>query len=338
MKIVFWGVGEFATNIYNKIIGNRSLYADEYICFCDSNSLVWGKDFFDIKIIAPDELERKEFDYVVILSIYEKAIRGRLQNELGVETEKILTYWEYEAICHTRYVHKQRYGNEQDIHNTVFNTKKLVVYTSITGNYDDLKDPLYVDSDIEYVCFTNNPGIKSKIWNVEYIKDEALTNMMLAKKMKLFPHIMFKDYDTSVWVDGSLQILGDLRLYIMKYEKLCSMLCFPHNNRNCIYSEASQCILSGKGKKEQILRQISDYYNEGYPINNGLYEMGCIVRNHNDERVVNLMEQWYKQIENYSNRDQLSFPYVCWKNNFLPDICDMNINRNSWLLISGHNE
>lgn len=336
MKIIFWGVGEFAQNICSKMEVNKDFYIDDIIFFCDNNSDLWGEYFFQKEIKSPQEVQKNIFDYVVILSIYEKAIRNCLQNELGISEEKILTYREYYSMCHTRYAYLQRYGNEKCTHNTVFNTKRLVVYTSITGNYDDLQDPLFIDPDIEYVCFTNNREIKSNIWNVEYISDNDLSDMMLAKKMKLFPHELFKEYDTSVWVDGKFQIIEDVRTYIMEYEKSQPMLCFPHFERNCIYSEASECILREKGKKEQILHQISDYYKEAYPVDNGLYEMGCIVRNHNDERVINLMEQWYNQIEMYSNRDQISFPYVCWKNDFLPDICDRSINRNKWMVVKKH--
>jgi hypothetical protein len=44
------------------------------------------------------------------------------------------------------------------------------------------------------------------------------------------------------------------------------------------------------------------------------------------------MEEWWKEIEKFSYRDQISFPYVCWKNDFKPDICDQDIYNNEWLL------
>ena len=48
------------------------------------------------------------------------------------------------------------------------------------------------------------------------------------------------------------------------------------------------------------------------------------------------MKKWENEIQKYSIRDQLSFPYVCWKNNFYPDISDLDINRNPWLLYNEH--
>ena len=32
------------------------------------------------------------------------------------------------------------------------------------------------------------------------------------------------------------------------------------------------------------------------------------------------MEQWWKEIINYTNQDQLSLPYAMWKNNFCPSV------------------
>lgn len=40
--------------------------------------------------------------------------------------------------------------------------KKIVIYTAFTGNYDNLKEPEYIDENCDYVCFTDNPNIKSK--------------------------------------------------------------------------------------------------------------------------------------------------------------------------------
>ena len=34
---------------------------------------------------------------------------------------------------------------------------KKVVYTAITGNYDELITPEYINKDWDYICFTDNP-------------------------------------------------------------------------------------------------------------------------------------------------------------------------------------
>ena len=337
MKVVFWGSGKTAQRACKEIEQNPDIYQDEYICFVDSNIAVCGSVCWERDILQPCELKKVDFDYIVILSIYYKEIKKQIQQMEIIKSDNILNFDEYSRICYTQARYKERYSEGQTKKEDIFNKNKIAVYTMITGNYDALKEPEFKDESIDYICFTNNFELKSEIWNIEYINDTSLSDVMLARRIKFLTHEYLKEYDTSVWVDGKFKIIGDLREYIKEYEKQMPVLCFPHYKRNCVYSEASACIIANKGKKEQILKQIVDYYQASYPVDNGLYETGCIVRNHNDKRVIRLMEGWYKEINTYSYRDQISLPYVCWKNNFLPDICDMNIEKNKWLNFYSHN-
>ena len=38
-----------------------------------------------------------------------------------------------------------------------FDNKKVVVYTALTGHYDDLVTPEVVEDDFDYICFTDKP-------------------------------------------------------------------------------------------------------------------------------------------------------------------------------------
>lgn len=332
-KVIFWGAGQHAEYLWNQI-SKYPYYQDEYIAFSDNNSELWGREFKGLKIIPPSELKQDSADFIVITSIYIEEIKRQLIDKLGFSIDRIYFFDEYERKCYAKWQYLKKYSDllERCEEKVNFDLRKLVIYTAITGDYDVLREPSYENKDITYVCFTNNRNIKSDIWNIEYIYDNYLDNMHLAKKYKMHPDLYFKEFETSIWVDGKYEIEADFREYIKKYEQNKPILCFPHFKRECIYDEAAECICSKIGNKEGIIRQLSDYYQEGYPINNGLYEMGCIIRRHNEELVKKIMGDWAREIEQYSYRDQISFPYVCWKNNFEPDICDLDINRNQWLL------
>lgn len=335
-KIIFWGVGKTAKKEWIRIEQNREVFFDEYLAFCDSNSNLWGKEFKGRPIISPREIEKYDYDFIVIISIYEKEIKERLTNELNIDSNKIMSRTQYFVMCFTQGSFQNQYRNLERQYN-VFHTDNIAVYTAITGNYDDLKEPAVVDEGITYICFTNNRNIKSDVWNIEYINDSTLDNMLLAKKVKLEPHTFLREFETSVWVDGQYALLDDFRDYIKEYGREKPMLCFPHSARRCICDEVAACIVSGKGNKETLIKQVGAYLNEGYPDNQGLYECGCIVRNHNDETIRKLMRDWENEIMRYSFRDQISLPYVCWKNCFVPDICDMNIHDNRWTKMYYHN-
>ena len=107
--------------------------------------------------------------------------------------------------------------------------------------------------------------------------------------------------------------------YIHKYSKENRLLAIRHEFRDCIYQEATTCISSNKDSSLTITKQMDEYRKEGYPEHNGLIASGILFRNHNDKQVIKVMQDWYGQLENYSYRDQLSFNYACYKNNFTYD-------------------
>lgn len=82
---------------------------------------------------------------------------------------------------------------------------KIVCYTCITGGYDSLKDPLVVSKGIDYICFTDNTFLRSKIWQTRLIPKELnyLSNVKKQRIVKICPHRYLKEYDISIWVDGS---------------------------------------------------------------------------------------------------------------------------------------
>ncbi len=332
-RIVFWGFGNNGKRALRKVFERTWLYTDNYLAIVDNSSDVYGNKPYGIPVVPPTELSKLSPEIVVICSIYEKDIRKQLD---ALTTATIMDFEEYSRLLLCDWQYRKKYPTDDKQPKLFDRSRRIVVYTSIYGDYDSLLDPEYTSEGIEYICFTNNRDIRSDVWSVFYEEFDYESNVMGAKKYKVFPNRYFSEYEVSVWVDGKFLIKSDLRDYIDKYNRTSTILCFPHYDRVCAYEEAAMCVHTGLGEKSLILAQIADYHNEGYPVDNGLYEMGCIVRWHNDPTVIRLMEEWDKQIKKYSYRDQISFPYVCWKTGIYPDISDEYIRRNPWLYEEEH--
>ena len=327
MDIIFWGAGRFWDE--NKELFKTLQRYDEnnWLCICDRDEKKQGREYLGIKVREPLKSDNALY---VITSDYADEIKEDMINNYVISESLITCFREY---CRTTIVkgkYKNKYKNE-NVRLQVFNKEKIAVYTCITGNYDVLRNPIDCGLDVDYICFTNNKSLHSDIWNIKYISDEKMDNIHLARYVKLFPHVYLKEYDTSIWVDGKFQIKADLKEYVVKYEKTKSMLCYPHFARDCIYDEAAVCKRIKNCVVADVDRQIDKYKNLNYPANNGLYETGCIVRNHHDIAIQTIMNDWWNEIEKFSYRDQLSFSYVLWKNEYQPDICDLDINENKWL-------
>lgn len=69
---------------------------------------------------------------------------------------------------------------------------------------------------------------------------------------------------------------------------------------------------------------------------NGLVDTGFMVRELHDERVKKVMETWWSKVLNGSRRDQLSFNYACWKNDFIYDTSDLFIYENQYTEVHMH--
>jgi hypothetical protein len=134
---------------------------------------------------------------------------------------------------------------------------------------------------------------------------------------KFFPHKFFFDYDWSVYIDGNLRILNDLSLIVDEMSRDEELIgCPKHPDRSTVMEEIPVCRSLGKFSSAdlQIIdTQIEKYLADGMPENQPLTENNFIVRKHSDPRVQELMDSWWKNLEAYTKRDQISFPYVVWK-------------------------
>jgi len=65
---------------------------------------------------------------------------------------------------------------------------------------------------------------------------------------------------------------------------------------------------------------------------------GVIIRKHNESDCIKAMEDWWSEIKYHSKRDQLSFNYVAWKNDFKFNYLDGDIRDNQYFNFIQHNK
>jgi len=207
---------------------------------------------------------------------------------------------------------------------------RIAVYTSIFGGYDNLIEDQFQMEGVDYICFTDR-NIESNTWKV--IKSTPIYNdpNRNAKKYKVLPHRYLKDYDWSVWIDGNIKIISDIRPLCKddSYKLYDHMQVF--DKRNCIYDEAQAILNFGKINSEKYpekgiknwkdnprlrVERMHRYISEGYPRQNGLATTPIMVRSHHEGDVIKHNEDWWTEIKYNSKRDQLSFNYIAWKNDF----------------------
>ena len=135
---------------------------------------------------------------------------------------------------------------------------KCVVYTAIYGEKDTLKDPLVINPNVDYLCFTDNKNIKSNVWKIIHHPAIHTDPVRSAKIFKVKPHEFLSDYDISLWVDANFLIKTDLQTFFQKSDFLskAGMMLFQHDQgRNCIYDEANTIMQDRKDDPALVTAQ-----------------------------------------------------------------------------------
>lgn len=196
---------------------------------------------------------------------------------------------------------------------------KIVVYTCITGGYDNIIEPSFITPGVDYICFTDNPAMKSKNWKIKPIPQElsGYSKVKQQRGVKILAHRYLSDYGVSIWVDGAVVVRGNVKEFINTLDTAHYSVFIPeHPARKCIYAEKDACVRIKKIKGDEVTladKQMKRYKDEGFPSNYGLVQTNVMIRLHNDQYCKDLMEKWWAELKDYSHRDQLSFNYALWK-------------------------
>lgn len=199
------------------------------------------------------------------------------------------------------------------------NSSRIAVYSCITGDYDDYWMPFFFPPNVDYYLFSDKENLDPlDCVSVREIPDNlrTMSNSMINRYIKMHPHEFFCEYDYSIYLDGTVQVISDIRQWIVPASHSKTGIAMHlHSSRNCIYDEAEVCIKLGKGNKKGIRELINKYKRYGMPRHYGMLEATAIVTDLKATISKTILNEWYAEFcNNNSGRDQLSLPYILWKN------------------------
>jgi len=290
-------------------------------------------------------IEKVNSDYLELLNSKQYTIGQKICSLKGKSIKDIIERFKRKIALRNIKETKQNENWSQDEIDSItkmkVTDKKIVIYSCITGNYDKTIEPLYKADNIDYIMFTSGDAegwIKREIPdNIKELKNPILIN----RYIKFHPHELFEnDYDFSIYVDGNIAIISDLSVLTNLVNDKYGFAFHRHYSRNCIYDEAKCCIAFKKGNKNKIKEQIENYKSELFPENYGLVEGNVIVNNMKNKEAKAIMEQVWEELNiSQTFRDQLTIPYVLWKNKIkVEDISTLgrNVYKNPKLRIERH--
>ncbi len=290
--------------------------------------LAYPDDGYKYKRLSQLYRNRAVEDYAVFQAVY---FAKKYE-----ETNNKLRLFDKYTLINEKYI--KRYKDQK----TKYFGGRGAVYTVITGTYDDLVDPAVINPDWDYYCFTDDETrFRSDVWKIRRL-DHIIEgdNTRTQRYAKTHPYLLLPDYDYTVYIDGSLTIIGDMTEYINVFSRGSSMLCFPHPLRQKledeVYAIKTLRMHVEASEHPEFDEQIQCYRQEGYKDNLPLVETGCLIRSNRDPLLNSVMETWWNEILNRTHRDQLSFGYACWKHDYIYDISALEVCNGKYLSLRDH--
>lgn len=326
LRICIFGCGTIGKGIGYDILKFLGL---NLFCYCDNNNDNWGKEVKDgIKCISPKELSQmNRIACIVMTSVnYQKKIIEQLK-EYGIPI--IITYHELvtldiiinrflEQCSKTGHMKDNACDNNHEFHIlpvSNIENKKYAIYTCITGDYDKVVEPQYYTEECDYYLISDNKPANLKIFkwiNIkelvpEFVKDNIRKNRFC----KIHGSFIFSEYEYSIYMDGNIQIMGDVRKYVNNIGK-SGIAAYKLPSWDDLYSHVVNSIKYDK--PSLVMEQMDKYHKEGMPRHYGMFECTILVRYNANPICKKIMVDWWKEVYRYSYRDQFSFTYCLWKN------------------------
>jgi Protein of unknown function (DUF616) len=195
----------------------------------------------------------------------------------------------------------------------------IVFFTCVTGGYDAWRGLDQPSADADYVYFSDRlpPGRKDG-WEIRPIPEFARRRgpKAASRFVKMHPHLLFPEHAASVYVDGNVLPKTAASAYCRQIAARHALSIYRHPVRDCVYDEALECERLGLIYVGRIAGALAGYRSAGYPAHAGLMESNVLIRQHHDAQLARLMALWWREYETGVTRDQLSLPYLLWREKF----------------------
>ena len=224
-----------------------------------------------------------------------------------------------------------------------FQIDPIIIYTSVYGDYDNVQEPLYRDPNCIYYILTDQDVAENSVWEKydfsEFPKN-VNTPFLKNRYVKMFPHIIFKNYRYSIYLDGNLQITSKISMYMKDFKSDIGIGLHRHPSNKNLFEEAKYNKYLDKISNAEYKYIIKEYHKVNMPKNFGMFECNVILRDHMNKKCSEIMAEWWNNVLHGVKRDQLYFTYVLYLLGYTFEdvfLLGNNINANPMFIRYTHN-
>jgi hypothetical protein len=186
---------------------------------------------------------------------------------------------------------------------------RVCVYTALVGGYEMLNEqPAAAESNIEFICITDDPGLTSNTWRVEARTPVFdMDPIRSQREFKIRPHVHLPSYDAALYIDNTVILREKPESIFDRYLHESPFTLFEHEARQTVLDEFLEMGRAGLDDQGRIFEQMNHYaLSDPSVLQETPFWGGLLIRHHKDAAVVRAMEVWLAHVNRYSRRDQLS--------------------------------
>ncbi len=182
------------------------------------------------------------------------------------------------------------------------------VYTAVIGGYEELHEqPVAADSGVPFVCFTDDPALRSETWDVRLVSPALpLDPVRSARVLKLAGHEGLSTYDQTLWVDARVVLRADPDTILDDWLDGADLAMPRHSYRSDVVAEFDAVLQLGYDDSSRLYEQLTHYAALAPELLEAPVPWTGLLARRHGPAVTQAMQEWLLHVLRYSRRDQLS--------------------------------
>lgn len=183
-----------------------------------------------------------------------------------------------------------------------------MVYTALLGGYEDLSaQPLAATSELEFICFTDDPDLVSDDWRIVLIEPRiAGDSVRSQREIKIMVHRYLAGYEESLYIDNSIELVCDPTRILDEWLHDADHAVSQHSYRERLHEEFDEVIRLNYDDATRVHEQLWTYAHFAPDLLERRPVWNAIIARRHVPAVFEAMEVWWEHVLRYSRRDQLS--------------------------------
>jgi|APSaa5957512535_1039671.scaffolds.fasta_scaffold03863_7 hypothetical protein len=191
------------------------------------------------------------------------------------------------------------------------NPNKVAIYRCVFSDYDIILPELQVYENIDYYLFTDNANLDIFPYKTIFTDSKYRSPSLDNRFIKIILPDILKAYDTTIYVDANIAIVGDFNILINEFWSSNSDIgLFSHPCHNSLEEEVELCIAKNKSSEMKLKNELNFYSNLDFPGSGKFSENSVIFRRKHSSNMNNAMSHWFNLVKKFSGRDQMSLPTI----------------------------